>query len=284
MAQRAAAFPTLGRARGAFEAAGPTPAWLPADELPRLQARYPSPPDYPYDPASLARRGSRRATDLLRALPDGGAGLVHFLELGCFDGMVSGALAGREKVATATDRRDEGFDVRAAEAGAKLVAMDACALDLPDASFDVVFSFDAFEHIPDPAAALAEAARVARPGGFVFLEFGPLYFSPMGLHAYRSVSVPYCQLLFDRRVLEGFVADQGLRPIDFDQVNGWSVERYRALWGSMSDTLSQIRLVEALTLRHLDLVALHPSCLKSKTSSFDDLVVSTVSVLFRRRG
>jgi SAM-dependent methyltransferase len=284
LAQKAAAFPTLGKAQRAFDAAGVEPAWLPADELPRLQACYPPPPDYPYDRTALAARGSRRATELLRVLPDGGAGLIHFLELGCWDGMVSGALAGQQKAATATDRRDEGFDRRAADAGARLMAMDACALDLPDGSFDVVFSFDAFEHVPAPAAALAEAARVVRPGGFVFLEFGPLYLSPMGLHAYRSVNVPYCQLLFSRQVLESFVADEGLRPIDFEQVNGWSVERYRALWDSMADRLSPIRCTEALTMRHLGLVARHPSCFKSKTSCFDDLVVSTITVLFRRRG
>lgn len=46
--------------------------------------------------------------------------------------------------------------------------MDVMALDLPDASFDVVCSFETIEHLPDPAGFLAELARVLRPGGQLF--------------------------------------------------------------------------------------------------------------------
>src|SRR5438270_6364375 len=43
--------------------------------------------------------------------------------------------------------------------------MDAEALDLPDASFDVVMSAFALGHIPRPERAVAEMFRVLRPGG-----------------------------------------------------------------------------------------------------------------------
>jgi ubiquinone/menaquinone biosynthesis C-methylase UbiE len=48
---------------------------------------------------------------------------------------------------------------------AKLRIMDAQQLEFPDASFDLVYSFHALEHIPDPVRALAEMARVLRRGG-----------------------------------------------------------------------------------------------------------------------
>jgi ubiquinone/menaquinone biosynthesis C-methylase UbiE len=42
---------------------------------------------------------------------------------------------------------------------------DAKGLDLPDASFDAVYSNTILHHIPDPRPFLAEAWRVLRPGG-----------------------------------------------------------------------------------------------------------------------
>lgn len=43
--------------------------------------------------------------------------------------------------------------------------MDGQRLALADGSIDLVFSFHALEHIPDPARALAEMNRVLKPGG-----------------------------------------------------------------------------------------------------------------------
>jgi ubiquinone/menaquinone biosynthesis C-methylase UbiE len=48
---------------------------------------------------------------------------------------------------------------------------DACAMPFPDRSFDTVISTFVLCTVPDPAAALAEIARVLRPAGrLLFLE------------------------------------------------------------------------------------------------------------------
>ena len=51
-----------------------------------------------------------------------------------------------------------------------LAQMDVKALDLPDDSFDAVFSNTILHHIPEPALMLAEAARVLKPGGLLLIR------------------------------------------------------------------------------------------------------------------
>lgn len=57
--------------------------------------------------------------------------------------------------------------------------MDATAMSFPGASFDFVFSYSVFHHIPDPARAVAEVARVLAPGGVAYVSFH-LYSSDTG--------------------------------------------------------------------------------------------------------
>ena len=62
--------------------------------------------------------------------------------------------------------------------GQRQVQADATRLPLPDASIDVIASFETIEHVPDARALVYELRRVLRPGGVLVLstpnrEFGP---------------------------------------------------------------------------------------------------------------
>jgi ubiquinone/menaquinone biosynthesis C-methylase UbiE len=52
----------------------------------------------------------------------------------------------------------------------ELVCSDAKALSYADNTFDAVISNSIVHHIPQPAAVLAEAVRVTRPGGLLFFR------------------------------------------------------------------------------------------------------------------
>lgn len=59
--------------------------------------------------------------------------------------------------------------LRCAGDGVRLWVGDA-AIAAPDATFDAVFDFGIIHHVPDWRGAVAEVARVLRPGGRFFFE------------------------------------------------------------------------------------------------------------------
>lgn len=103
-------------------------------------------------------------TDVLTAFFNRPIGSI--LVVGCGAGREAGVLARAFNAeVTGIDVGQEfAFDHRGA-APAKLMLMDARELAFADASFDMVFSFHALEHIPQRERALAEMKRVLKPGG-----------------------------------------------------------------------------------------------------------------------
>lgn len=62
-------------------------------------------------------------------------------------------------------------DAEAAKALFPIPIVDITASDLPSASFDVVLTQEVLEHVPDLDAALADMARILKPGGIVLGTF-----------------------------------------------------------------------------------------------------------------
>ncbi|HOU55255.1 MAG TPA: class I SAM-dependent methyltransferase [Myxococcota bacterium] len=92
------------------------------------------------------------------------------LEVGCGTGLILQRLAGLASRAVGVDL-SPGMLRKARERGLEVLEGRAEALPFPDASFDVAVSFKVLAHVPDVRAALAEMARVVRPGGAVAAEF-----------------------------------------------------------------------------------------------------------------
>jgi SAM-dependent methyltransferase len=78
---------------------------------------------------------------------------------------------------------------------------DGMALPVADGGVNVCFSSNVLEHVPDPAAMLAEMIRVTRPGGLIYLAFTNWY-SPWGGHEmapWHYLGARYAELRYFRR-------------------------------------------------------------------------------------
>ena len=110
------------------------------------------------------------------------------LDIGCGEGANTRAVARLGAIMTAVDIAPT-FVARAAavpEEGTSAIVFrvaDACALPFGDASFDFATAFMSLMDVADLSRALAEAARVLRPGGF--LQFSILH--PCFAPPYRRV-------------------------------------------------------------------------------------------------
>jgi len=100
----------------------------------------------------------------------------------------------------------------AGPARAAAVQGDALHLPFPDGSFDRVICSEVLEHIPDDAGAMAELARVLRPGGSMAVtvpRWAPEHVNWALSDAYHNVPGGHIRI-YRRSVLEGRLRDAGM--------------------------------------------------------------------------
>jgi ubiquinone/menaquinone biosynthesis C-methylase UbiE len=153
------------------------------------------------------------------------------LEIGCGQGSGLRAIARRFH-----PRAIDGFDLderqvararpRVADLDARLWVGDAERIEAEDATYDAVFEFAIFHHVPDWRRALAEVHRVLRPGGlFLFEELSSEFFSdiPLLSPALRRFTVHPWDTMFDLPAFRAALDDAGLkvRALRPNLVPGW---------------------------------------------------------------
>ena len=138
--------------------------------------------DMQFDEVRLGGRGNEPETLLRRT--------SSAIDLATSDVLVLGVGAGAEltlweqqhpRSLTATDFMafPEAWPRHAAT---RFVQADVRGLPFADRSFDVIASTALLEHVDGMGALCGEMRRVLRPGGLVFANFGPLYYTYGGAH------------------------------------------------------------------------------------------------------
>jgi ubiquinone/menaquinone biosynthesis C-methylase UbiE len=133
------------------------------------------------NPLRAAHQHHREARWFRDLLPEAGLKGMEVLEIGCGRGVGVEVLLDRLGAAhvSASDfdpeqveraqRRLHGRSPRSYS----LATADAASLEMPDASVDAVVSFGTVHHVPQWRDAVAEVARVLRPGGWFLFEEVP---------------------------------------------------------------------------------------------------------------
>ena len=156
-------------------------------------------------------RGMRRILFGLLDPLAGGRSFTRVLEAGCGTGHFAGVLQERYgwQVYPA-DLALDGLQVAAAAGLTRLTQTDIARLPFRDAAFDAVFSLDVLVHFPrgEDRGAVAELARVLRPGGLLVLRV-----SALDILRSRHSMFTHERQRFTRSRLAAIARESGLRPL-----------------------------------------------------------------------
>ena len=247
-----------------------------------LQERYPKRPEYGWDLSSLFQRAALRGSKI-HQLANSGDRRLKLLDIGAGDGMLGALLAAAGHNITLCDLEDWRAD---AAKGLRFAAADCC-IDIPfdTGEFDFVCSFNSFEHFSDPKRVFDEALRVTKSGGLMYFEFGPLYRSPWGLHAYSALMMPYPQFLFSDDFISSKLAqlgiwDLGTKRAELQNLNKWTSDQFAELW--RDSACKVVSYEEYIDESHVDLICAYPSSFSGRDLTYKDVTCIGLSITLQK--
>jgi SAM-dependent methyltransferase len=172
------------------------------------------------------------------------------LDVGCGSGGNSDVVRRLGWDVTALDSSEEATRATRRR-GLKVLRGDARALPFRASQFDLVLSTDAWEHVEEDDLVAAEAYRVLRPGGTLFLAV------PAGMDLWSGHDIALShRRRYERDGLVALVEGAGIRV---DDVFGWNVllrpvasarrRRRRRMWVASKSEMEPVHPVVNLALR-----------------------------------
>lgn len=184
-------------------------------------------------------------------------------DVGCGDGMIDLGLTHRgrpaELVGYDLNPVDEGHLLRVAgEAGVadavppelRFEVSGVGTLPAPDAGFDIVLTWSAFEHVAEPISLLGEMRRIMKDDGVLFLQLWPFFHSARGSHLWDWFD-DYVNLM---RSEDEIVAEMRERPFQSEGWTEYMIDEYRHLNRIDVDELQRSLLAAGLAVRKFELI------------------------------
>jgi SAM-dependent methyltransferase len=211
-------------------------------------------------------------------------------DIGCGDGFIDLGVMHR-----ARPRRLVGFDVnptnteyldrRAREEGIDesdtgglfFERSEPAHLPAEDGTFDLAFSWSAFEHIARPIEILTEIRRILASDGAFFLQLWPFYFSAKGSHLWEWFPEDYHHLQRPESEVVEELLERDLKPRDWTEM---MAREFRHLNRITVDELQRSLLAAGFVTRRLELLT-SPTRLTTELNRYSwlDLGVSGIKLI-----
>ena len=179
----------------------------------------------------------------------------RIVELGCGNARLARSLlqrfAGSELVGLEVDAVQHAKNIAAPQERLLFMAAGAEAVPFPDASFDGAMMLKSLHHVPMAAmdAALAEVARVLKPGGWFYVSepiYGGAFNQIARLYNDEGVVRAAAQAALERALAAGvhWTAEQEQRFAQPSQFSSWDDFAQRMLYPSFADHSITPEIVE----------------------------------------
>jgi ubiquinone/menaquinone biosynthesis C-methylase UbiE len=172
------------------------------------------------------------------------------------------------------------------KSGVELIQCSANNMHLvPDKSYDLVVSWSALEHIPEPEKVFLECLRILKPGGYLYLQFGPLYYSPWGYHHYSVLKFPYLHLLFPERMIHEYAKQvrgngyEGYLP----WTNGLDIDAYKFLKQQLPFDFLLDSYSSGFDYYSAHIISKYPEIFKSKQVPFESFFIDSIQIGVHRK-
>ena len=140
--------------------------------------------------------------------------------------------------------------------------------------FDLAISLNSLEHFADPEQVLKEIFDALRPGGELFITFGPPWFSAYGPHQMEYTMVPWPHLIFDELTVmkvRGFLLEDTKETYADRWLNQMSIGKFEQL---VKDSKFGIKKLKYNCSKKLDFLQLIPV--------FRELCINNVTCILKK--